>query len=133
MHIAQLMPLPLHDVCWINASEVTTLWRYTNMMMPLPLTVSCFCKIQIGFTFLVPAHPGGPRQRAIKRVCVWSGSLKVPESCGKSLKMTNLFSAFFNVLYYNVRLPTEPFLSQLATGMCNMCDLHKRCVKCQFI
>ena len=26
--------------------------------MPLPLTVSCFSKIQIGFTFLVPAFPG---------------------------------------------------------------------------
>ena len=25
-------------------------------LMPLPLTVSCFSKIQIGFTFLVPAH-----------------------------------------------------------------------------
>jgi len=24
--------------------------------IPLPLTVSCFSKIQIGFTFLVPAH-----------------------------------------------------------------------------
>jgi len=39
-------------------------------LMPLPLTVSCFSKIQIGFTFLVPAHPGSPGQRAIKRVCV---------------------------------------------------------------
>ena len=29
-------------------------------LMPLPLTVSCFSKIQIGFTFLVPAHPGSP-------------------------------------------------------------------------
>ena len=38
--------------------------------MPLPLTVSCFSKIQIGFTFLVPAHPGSPGKRAIKRVCV---------------------------------------------------------------
>ena len=37
-------------------------------MMPLPLTVSCFSKIQIGSTFLVPAHPGSPGQRAIKRV-----------------------------------------------------------------
>ena len=36
----------------------------------LPLTVSCFSKIQIGFTFLVPAHPGSPGQRAVKRVCV---------------------------------------------------------------
>ena len=31
-------------------------------LMPLPLTVSCFSKIQIGFTFLVPAHPGSPGQ-----------------------------------------------------------------------
>ena len=39
-------------------------------LMPLPLTVSCFSKIQIGFTFLVPAHPGTPGQRAVKPVCV---------------------------------------------------------------
>jgi len=36
--------------------------------MPLPPTVSCFSKIQIGFTFLVPAEPGNPRQRAVKWV-----------------------------------------------------------------
>ena len=39
-------------------------------LLPLPLTVSCFSKIQIGFTFLVLAHRGSPGQRAIKRVCV---------------------------------------------------------------
>ena len=39
-------------------------------MMPLPLTVSCFSKIQIGFTFLVPARPGSPGKRAVKRVYV---------------------------------------------------------------
>ena len=39
-------------------------------LMPLPLTVSCFSKIQIGFTFLLPAHPGSPGKRAVKRVCV---------------------------------------------------------------
>ena len=38
--------------------------------MPLPLTVSCFSKIQIGFTFLVPADPGSPGRRTVKRVCV---------------------------------------------------------------
>jgi len=38
--------------------------------MPLPLTVSCFSKIQTGFTFLVPAHPDSPGKRAVKRVCV---------------------------------------------------------------
>jgi len=40
-------------------------------LMPLPLTVSSFSKIQIGFTFLLPAHPGSPRKRAIKRVCMF--------------------------------------------------------------
>ena len=39
-------------------------------LMPLPVTVSCSNKIQIGFTFVVPAHPGSPGQRAVKRVCV---------------------------------------------------------------
>jgi len=39
-------------------------------LMLLPLTVSCFSKIQIGFTFLVPAHLGRPGQRAVKRACV---------------------------------------------------------------
>ena len=38
--------------------------------MPLPLTVYCFSKIQIGFAFLVPAHPGSPGKMAVKRVCV---------------------------------------------------------------
>ena len=36
----------------------------------LPLTVSCFSKIQIGFTFLVLAHIGSPEKRAVKRVCL---------------------------------------------------------------
>jgi len=40
-------------------------------LMPLPLTVSCFSKIQYStFTFLVPAHPGSPGQMAVKRVFV---------------------------------------------------------------
>jgi len=39
-------------------------------LMLLPLTVSCFSKIQIGFTFLVPAYPSSPGKRAVKRVCV---------------------------------------------------------------
>jgi len=35
-------------------------------LMPLPLTVSYFSKIQIGFTFLVPADLGSPGKRAVK-------------------------------------------------------------------
>ena len=40
-------------------------------LITLPVTASCFSKIQIGFTFLVPADPGSPGQRAVKRVCVF--------------------------------------------------------------
>ena len=50
-------------------------------LMPLPLTVSCFSKIQIGFAFLVLAHPGSPGQRAVKRVCV---SMLHPDLGGSS-------------------------------------------------
>jgi len=39
-------------------------------LMPLPLNVSCFSKIQIGFAFLVPAHPGSHGKKAVKLVCV---------------------------------------------------------------
>ena len=42
---------------------------YMAQLMPLPLAVSCFSKIQIGFTFLVPAHPGIPEKGPLN-VCV---------------------------------------------------------------
>ena len=67
-----------HPVCkkteqW-GAGMVICLERDPDLhmaqLMPLLLTVSCFSKIQIGFTFLVPAHLGSPGKRAIKRVCV---------------------------------------------------------------
>jgi len=68
-----------HPACkkeWWGAGVVICLERGADLhmvqLMPLPLTVSCFIKIQIGCTFLVPAHPGSPGQRAIKRyVCVF--------------------------------------------------------------
>ena len=43
---------------------------HVAQLMPLPLIVSCFSKIQIGFTFLVQAHPGSLGKRAVKRACV---------------------------------------------------------------
>ena len=61
---------------WWGAGVVICLERGADLhiaqLMPLPLTVSCFSKIQIDFTFLVPAHPGSPGQRTVKRVCVCS-------------------------------------------------------------
>jgi len=59
---------------WWGAGVVIYLERGADLhmaqLMPLPLTVSCFSKIQICFTFSVPAYPGSPGQRAVKRVCV---------------------------------------------------------------
>jgi len=47
---------------WWAAGMVICLERgaglHVSQLMPLPLTVSCFSKILIGFTFLVPAHLG---------------------------------------------------------------------------
>ena len=59
---------------WWGAGMVICLERSADLrmaqLMPLPLTVSCFSKILIGFTFLVPAHPGSLEQRAVKWACV---------------------------------------------------------------
>jgi len=52
-------------ICLVRGADL-----HTALLMPVPLTVSCFSKIQIGFTFLVLARPGSPGQRAVKRVCV---------------------------------------------------------------
>ena len=43
---------------------------HITQLIPLPVTVSGFSKIQIGFTFLVPADPVCPGKKAVKRVCV---------------------------------------------------------------
>jgi len=67
-----------HPACkkleWWGTGMVICLERDADLhvaqLMPLSLTVSCFNKIQIGFTFLVSAHPCSPGQTAIKRVCV---------------------------------------------------------------
>ena len=48
-------------------------------LKPQPLNVSCFSKIQFGFAFLVPAHPGSPGQRAVKRVCVLEQLVRVQD------------------------------------------------------
>ena len=62
-----------HPACKKRSGGVLAwfLERGADLHMALPLTVSCFSKIQIGFTFLVLARLGSPGQRAIKRyVCV---------------------------------------------------------------
>ena len=48
-------------ICLERGADLHMAW-----LMPLPLTVSCFSKIQIGFTFLVLAYLGSPGKRAVK-------------------------------------------------------------------
>jgi len=71
-----------HPACkkteWWGAGVVICLQQGADLhdmaqLMPLPLTVSCFSKIQIGFTFLIPAYTGSPRKgplNARARMCV---------------------------------------------------------------
>jgi len=58
---------------WWGAGMVICLEQGVDLhmaqLMPLPLTVSCFSKIQIGFTFLAPAHLGSPGKGPLN-VCV---------------------------------------------------------------
>ena len=58
---------------WWGVGVVVCLERGADLhmaqLMPLPLTVSCSSKIQIGFTFLVPAYPGCPGKEAVKWLC----------------------------------------------------------------
>ena len=55
---------------WLGTGMVICLERGADLhiaqLISLPLTVSCSSKIQIGFTFLVPAHPGCPGKEAVK-------------------------------------------------------------------
>jgi len=70
--------------------------------MPLPLTVSCFSKIQIGFTFPVPAHPGSPgkgplngcmlqssylNSKGVRRILVRGVNASLPPEAKKILKI----------------------------------------------
>jgi len=55
-----------HGICLERDADL-----HMAQLMPLSLTVSCFSKIQIGFTFLVPAHLGSPGKGPLNGcVCV---------------------------------------------------------------
>ena len=57
---------------WWGAGMVICLRQgadlHISQLMPMPLNVSCFSKIQICFTLLIPAHLGSSGQRAVKLV-----------------------------------------------------------------
>ena len=96
---------------WWGAGVVVCLERGADLhmaqLMPLPLTVSCFSKIQIGFTFLVSAHPGSHGQRAVKRVCVClCVSATIVRPCELELGRTavGVTTAFSQFMYFTKML-----------------------------
>ena len=72
-------------ICLEGGADLHMAW-----LMLLPLTVSCFSKIQIGFTILVPAHPGSPGKRAIKRVSVLHTRTSTPSHTHMYLSLIHI-------------------------------------------
>jgi len=77
-----------HPACkkteWWGAGVVICLEQGADLhmaqLMPLPPTVSCFNKIQSGFTFLVLAHPGSPGKGPLNGgVCVCNSCQKLTD------------------------------------------------------
>jgi len=119
-----------HPACkkieWWGAGVVICLGRgaYLHMvqLMLLPLTVSCFSKIQIGFTFLVVAHPGSPGQGAVKRVCVcvvvnsreFITLLKLSVRCDDHVLLSCCWCCFLcrSILWMNCRFPRHFYTSR---------------------
>ena len=88
-------------------------------LMPLPLAVFCFSKIQIGFTFLVLAHPGSPGKRAVKRVCVYHVHVVVHEINKPviSVDFSRLLPASLARALCNISLNSRtPFVAILLTN-----------------
>jgi len=78
--------------------------------MPLPLNISCFSEIHIGFAFLVPAHPGSPGQRVVKRVCVCvcvGGCVCVIVAISLFLYAAGLVKAVAPSRFYNCDVSTQ--------------------------
>jgi len=87
-----------HPACikleWWGAGMVICLERGADLhmaqLMPLPLTISCFSKIQMGFIFLVPAYPGSPGKWAVERVCVTLQAMQPNNSAVKRADLARL-------------------------------------------
>jgi len=75
---------------WGTGTVICLEWDadlHMAQLMPLPLTVSCFSKIQIGFTFLVPAHPGSPGKKG-RWTCVCVCVASAGPSASRSRQIT---------------------------------------------
>jgi len=94
--------------CVVECGVVICLERGADLhmaqLMPLPLNVSCFSKIQIGFTFLVLAYPGSPGRGPLKgcvcvcvhvRACVCVVLLLLINQLTRGRKNSSLFTLAF--------------------------------------
>ena len=123
---------------WWGTGMVICLERDADLHMaqpmPLPFTVSCFSKVQIGFTFLVPAHLGSPGKRPLNGcVCLWF----VPSVCTSfqtvipEYKLLQPWLQFLSVLVlphylvptnmhrFNSHFSSEPTVVSLPAGFQN--------------
>ena len=95
--------------CWHGCLSGARCRLANGQLIPLPPTVSCFAKIQIGFALLVPAHAGtsplvlnkGPlnarakRARARARVCVCA-----------HVVFSNVLSLLFSDNWSRIKMPS---------------------------
>ena len=110
-----------HPACkkteWWGAGVVICLeWGadlHMAQLMPLPLTVPCFSKIQVGFTFLVLAHLGSPGRRAVQWVCCVALILLALTSPGQGQGILSLSCLFCCCIF-------EGLYSIWAIGVCNV-------------
>jgi len=101
--------------CWCGYLSGARCRLAHAQLMPLLLTISCSSKIQIGFTFLVPAHPGSPGQRAVKRVCVcvvvqWKGCLDWGSGIGQQWQSFYVSSETDACVIFSVLFSCSVFL-----------------------
>jgi len=123
-----------HPACkkleWWGAGMVVYLELGADLhmvqLMPLPLTVSCFGKIQIGFTFLVPAHPGSPGKRAVKRVCVCVCVVIAEVVACCSLQAADVNAVYYILTYHSSE--TLEHRSVLCYVFCNNCRSYHECI-----
>ena len=119
--------------CWLGGRKgiwpvkVVGCWRvclergadlHMAQLMPLPLTVSCFSKVQIGFTFLVPAHLGSPGQRAIKRTLLLLNCRKVHGSGTKNKEKSGSHYRDHTMTRWHNLLS---LVSAIVTILCEIC------------
>jgi len=103
---------PVKTECW-GAGVVIFLERGADLhmaqLMQLPLTVSCFSKIQILVTFLVPAHLGSPGKKGPLNGCVCY-ILTAPRSESGSINALQRLKKIF-LFFFLVGEQTASFIS----------------------